>query len=314
LVLVVFQLPLSGSPKAFESVVKAYATRIFQLPLSGSHEGRALVEEVDPLAGLSTPSLGITWRGARAFGWRVTLLSTPSLGITGGSASSSASSGTLSTPSLGITTTRILEIPHYPQGFQLPLSGSRDHGEEVLLRCRRQRGLSTPSLGITHDGARSKSRCGSPFNSLSRDHKFLEYKAYGKVACRFQLPLSGSQHQANPRELRHNGQTFNSLSRDHRIFGSWGSSFRASAAPFNSLSRDHNVDGSTITNSFPIFQLPLSGSQGTLSDHGYATDMTATFNSLSRDHDPLPRPRGMREPFGSLSTPSLGITRFILCA
>ena len=174
--------------------------------------------------GLSTPSLGITGRGAvlcrregrlQAFNslsrdhpsprrrpWAPSLLSTPSLGITSHVVEKLeryALLERLSTPSLGITD-RLCQsaesVQDHGAGFQLPLSGSLG----IEIKPGRGRQLTT-------------------FNSLSRDHCMSSSWVRKYEFCCFQLPLSGSRdHQALKRSNQTAQHPFNSLSRDHRLW------------------------------------------------------------------------------------------------
>ena len=138
------------------------------------------------MAGLSTPSLGITHSAGKGEGRghassfqlplsgsppspssdsrAFTTLSTPSLGITRG-----ISFGpnfvifrSLSTPSLGITQNLSSKITIRLNIFQLPLSGSRNPSKSALTRGT------------------------DPFNSLSRDHRarFRDFPALRGVLPR----------------------------------------------------------------------------------------------------------------------------------
>ena len=165
----------------------------------------------------------------------------------------------LSTPSLGITRLPrhrvfhpstpfnslsrdhmvVREGPETPWflDFQLPLSGS--------LRLIPDSHLYGPHnfqlpLSGSHDGARSKSRCGSPFNSLSRDHELRNPVS----------PILALDNELSTPSL---GITFRWVAKEDAC----------EKCTFNSLSRDHFtrvqvrlVNGDTID-----FQLPLSGSR-----------------------------------------------------
>jgi hypothetical protein len=119
----------------------------------------------------------------------------------------------LSTPSLGITRQdRNRQRDRGASDFQLPLSGSREHGP---LLCDRILLLSTPSLGITIliDLLRPF-RPYKAFNSLSRDHSpTLNENSY--CPYRYLSTPSLGITRLGKSEIWCTF-TFNSLSRDHR--------------------------------------------------------------------------------------------------
>ena len=166
--------------------------------------------------GLSTPSLGITGRGAvlcrregrlQAFNslsrdhpsprrrpWAPSLLSTPSLGITSNRRASHISRATFNSLSRDHTQGRGRTPFGFRADFQLPLSGSHDLVDAVAYAVKEL--LSTPSLGITFLGVPGLNgrTISATFNSLSRDHSYERVDAGHDVVCY---------------------APFNSLSRDH---------------------------------------------------------------------------------------------------
>ena len=124
--------------------------------------------------------------------------------------------------------------------------------------------------------------------------------------------------------------TFNSLSRDHSGGERSGHRGHAYCLSTPSLGITNWMDFARLAMARRDFQLPLSGSQGD-DEHFLMQVASATFNSLSRDHEmpkdlpeetrklmtfnslsrdhpviPVIDPQGSRVPL--LSTPSLGIT------
>ena len=122
--------------------------------------------------------------------------------------------------------------------FQLPLSGSPVGATPGVSAAKV---LSTPSLGITQDTAKTfgfRRNRYQPFNSLSRDHSKPPRQEKPPVWGRLSTPSLGITISAFSVTFWSVSRSFNSLSRDHlpRL-----STKKHMGHAFNSLSRDHRA-------------------------------------------------------------------------